>query len=57
MNYGQEEAEACIEVHQASTHVSEMGEGHKTTLDDLQCLCANCHRIVHKVLRKQSRTA
>ncbi|WP_407945638.1 hypothetical protein [Paraburkholderia elongata] len=34
-----------------------MGEGHKTTLDDLQCLCANCHRIVHKVLRKQSRTA
>ncbi|MGF6858207.1 HNH endonuclease [Paraburkholderia sp. CI3] len=53
--YGQEEGEACIEVHHASTHVSEMGEGHKTTLDDLQCLCANCHRVVHKLLRNQSR--
>lgn len=54
-HYGQEEGEACIEVHHAFTHVSEMREGHKTTLDDLQCLCANCHRIVHKLPRSQSR--
>ncbi|WP_175158270.1 HNH endonuclease [Paraburkholderia fynbosensis] len=54
-HYGAEEAEACIEVHHFSTHVSEMAEGHKTTLDDLQCLCANCHRLVHKILREQTK--
>lgn len=49
-HYGVEEAEACIEVHHFSTRVSDMAEGHRTTLDDLQCLCANCHRLVHKML-------
>jgi hypothetical protein len=50
-SYKKEEAEACIEVHHASMHVSAMSEGHITTLDDLQCLCANCHRLVHALLR------
>jgi hypothetical protein len=54
-HYGTEDAEACIEVHHFSTHVSEMSEGHKTTLDDMQCLCANCHRLVHKILSEQKR--
>jgi 5-methylcytosine-specific restriction protein A len=49
-HYEAEEAEACIEVHHSAVHVSEMAEGHKTTLGDLQCLCANCHRLVHKIL-------
>ncbi|AHI72891.1 restriction endonuclease-like protein [Burkholderia pseudomallei] len=54
--YGTADAEACIEVHHAGTLVSDMKPGHKTVLDDLQCLCANCHRFVHRLLaleRKQ----
>lgn len=49
-HYGTEFAEACIEVHHAATHVSQMSEIHKTSLADLQCLCANCHRLVHRTL-------
>lgn len=54
-HYKAEEAEACIEVHHFATHVSEMAEGHTTTLDDLQCLCANCHRLVHRILSVQKK--
>ncbi|WP_316151556.1 HNH endonuclease [Cupriavidus sp. BIC8F] len=50
--YGTKDAEACIEVHHAETLVSEMKPGHKTSLDDLQCLCANCHRLVHRLLAR-----
>ena len=49
--YGSEHGEACIEVHHATTLVSNMQEGAKTRLEDLQCLCANCHRLVHRLLR------
>jgi hypothetical protein len=49
--YRTSDAEACIEVHHSTTQVSDMQEGHKTTLDDLRCLCANCHRLVHRLLR------
>lgn len=48
--FGSPLAEGCIEVHHANVQVSEMSAGHVTTLDDLQCLCANCHRFVHKQL-------
>ena len=48
--YETELAEACIEVHHSTMHVSQMSETHRTTLDDLQCLCANCHRLIHKSL-------
>lgn len=30
-----------------------MTEGHVTTLEDLQCLCANCHRLLHAFLRAE----
>lgn len=50
--YGTEHAEACIEVHHSTTHVSKMDAGHVTTLNDLQCLGANCHRLVHRELRE-----
>ncbi|WP_322031823.1 hypothetical protein [Paraburkholderia sp. J76] len=56
-HYEAEEAEACIEVHHSAVQVSEMTEGHNTTLGDLQCLCANCHRLVHKLLSKQKKQA
>ena len=45
--FGSELGEAVIEVHHAATMIAEMGQNHKTKLTDLQCLCANCHRITH----------
>lgn len=44
--------EACIEVHHREMQVAEMTDGHLTRLEDLQCLCANCHRVVHRLLRQ-----
>lgn len=49
--YGAEHGAAIIEVHHAAIMVGEMGENHRTKLDDLQCLCANCHRLTHAELR------
>ena len=31
-----------------------MKSDHKTKLSDLTCLCANCHRVVHRELRLQA---
>jgi hypothetical protein len=50
--FGSNVGEACIEVHHTSTLVSEMAGGHQTRLEDLQCLCANCHRVTHRELRE-----
>jgi hypothetical protein len=52
--YGSEDGEACIEVHHAKVHLSNMSPGHKTTLEELQCLCANCHRILHRRLHSST---
>ncbi len=41
-------ADACIEVHHDAVHVSEMPANHRTTLEHLKCLCANCHRVAHR---------
>jgi hypothetical protein len=51
--YGVEFGNAVIEVHHAATMVGEMGANHLTRLDDLQCLCANCHRLTHAELRSR----
>lgn len=48
--YGPEAGDACIEVHHARTQVAHMEQGHETSLDDLQCLCANCHRVLHRAI-------
>jgi hypothetical protein len=48
--YG-ELGEACVEVHHRDMQVKDMEPDHITTLDELQCLCANCHRIVHRELK------
>jgi hypothetical protein len=50
--YKTADAEVCIEVHHARVQVSEMQHGHRTRLEDLQCLCANCHRLAHREMRK-----
>lgn len=45
--YG-ELADACIEVHHDAVQVANMESDHVTTLDQLKCLCANCHRVLHR---------
>lgn len=50
--YGEHGA-ACIEVHHHETSLAEMQEGHITKLDQLKCLCANCHRVEHRRLRQR----
>lgn len=57
IDYDDPLAEACIEVHHRETAVAAMEEGHVTKLDDLQCLCANCHRLVHSRLRQAEKGA
>ncbi len=53
--YSSHLAEACIEVHHCRVQVKDMRAGHLTKLDDLLCLCANCHRVEHRRLRLASR--
>ena len=48
--YGNQFGEACIEVHHI-VPLAKLSSGDHITLDDLMCLCANCHRIVHNELR------
>lgn len=48
--YGHVVGSACIEVHHHRVHVAAMSPGHRTTTDDLKCLCANCHRVLHRKL-------
>jgi hypothetical protein len=52
--YASPDADAAIEVHHASVQIQSMSDGHITTLADLTCLCANCHRVVHSELRRSS---
>ena len=49
-NYGPE-GNACIEVHHKDTHVSDMQQNHRTRLEHLEVLCANCHRVEHRRLK------
>ena len=48
--YGPEAGPACIEVHHHRVHVANMQAGHITVTDDLKCLCASCHRVLHRKL-------
>lgn len=50
--FASEHGAACIEVHHARVQVGHMPANHATRLEDLQCLCANCHRFVHRLLRR-----
>lgn len=40
-------AEAIFDVHH-TIPLKDMDEGHETVVDDLLCLCANCHRAEHR---------
>lgn len=51
--YGPAVGEACIEVH----HILPLSEGPiagGTRIEDLMCVCANCHRIIHHKLRRHA---
>ena len=50
--YGSDVGDACIEVHHKAPLHERSTEG-ETTLDDLMCVCANCHRIIHRKLGMQ----
>lgn len=50
-------ADACIEVHHRETAIASMLDGHVTKLSDLECVCANCHRLVHARLRAAEKVA
>lgn len=52
--FGNEAALACLEVHHFRLEIGQMGLGARTTLADVQLLCANCHRLVHALMREQS---
>ena len=48
--YGDADGEACIEVHH-KTPLAELRGERATRLKDLQCVCANCHRVLHRKMR------
>ena len=48
--YGPDAGEACIEVHH-KLPLAQMPPEISTQLKDLVCVCANCHRIIHRELR------
>lgn len=52
--FGDQDGEACIEVHHHRTSVADMGNRHETRLEDLQCLCADCHRYVHRIMKSMA---
>jgi hypothetical protein len=54
--YGAPYGDSCIEVHHAKIAVEAMEPGHGTKLEDLQCLCANCHRVVHRRMKDEAKT-
>ncbi|WP_407193817.1 hypothetical protein [Bradyrhizobium sp. STM 3566] len=49
--YAGDHGAACIEVHHQTVQVKDMARSHKTRLEDLECLCANCHRVEHRLLK------
>lgn len=57
--FGEDFLDACLDVHH-TIPIATMSEGQKTKLDDLELLCANCHRYEHRRIalannvRKQS---
>ena len=52
--YGADRGDACIEVHHTVPLGAEPGV-RETKLEDLECLCANCHRIEHWKIRQASK--
>ena len=54
--YGDESGDACIEVHH-KTPLASLRTRRKTRQEDLICVCANCHRVLHHHMRQDARKA
>lgn len=54
--YGQDDGDACIEVHHIA-QLSDLDTSRTTTLHDLICVCANCHRFLHSREHRMARKA
>lgn len=52
--YGSELGDACIEVHHKFP-LAEMPPRRNTKLEDLMCVCANCHRVIHREFQNSER--
>ena len=50
--YESENAEACIEVHHR-IGLGTLGRRRNTRVEDLQCVCANCHRVLHRRMERE----
>ncbi len=55
--FGSIDGEACIEVHHRDKQVAFMKKGHLTKLADVECLCANCHRVRHREMKNAQKAA
>mgnify|MGYP005812991511 CR=1 FL=1 len=51
-----EHGDAVVEVHHR-VPLADLDQVTETTLEDLECLCANCHRITHRELRAFKKVA
>ena len=49
--YGDGIGDACIEVHH-KIPLASLRKARKTQQEDLMCVCANCHRVLHHKMRK-----
>ena len=47
--YRKQSGNACIEVHH-TVPLAEVGR-RETSIEDLMCVCANCHRVLHHEMR------
>ena len=52
--YGGDSGDACIEVHHRIPLAS-LRKKLKKTSKDLVCVCANCHRVLHHLMRAEAR--
>lgn len=48
-------ARSCFDAHHKTTAVADMDEGHESQLQDLEILCATCHRAEHARLRRNAK--
>ena len=51
--YGDESGDACIEVHH-KIPLADLRTTRTTKLEELMCVCANCHRVLHHKMRRET---
>jgi 5-methylcytosine-specific restriction protein A len=54
-HFHHDDGEAAIEAHHHEITLAEMQEPHDTALNELKLLCANCHRVVHRRMKREAK--